>query len=121
MRRVQQAAEMSVARGCGFSALAIFTFMVGFAGNIRVSLVVGGCMALLVAFVLVVKAMNAERVSYNRTEVWIMLEADERPPPGVAQQVIGGALREVYLRFASHSAVAAVAMLVASLVSRLAG
>lgn len=115
MRRVQQAAEVSVARGCGFSALAIFTFMVGFAGNIRVSLVVGGCMALLAAFVLIIKALNTARVAYNRTEVWIMLDPPDRPKPEVAQQLIGNVLRDTYLRFALIAGQLAAALLTLSL------
>ena len=119
MQRLQQAAEISVARGCGFAALAIFTFMVGFAGDIRLSLAVGGCMALLATFVLVIKALNTERTSYKRTEVWIMLEPEDRPLPEVAQKVIGQALREVYLRFAIHAAKLALGLLAASFLIRL--
>lgn len=119
MRRLQQAAEISVARGCGFAALAIFTFMVGFAGNIRLSLAVGGCMALLASFVLIIKALNAERTSYKRTEVWIMLEPEDRPRPEVAQKLISTALREVYLRFALRAAKLSLGLLAASFLLRL--
>lgn len=119
MQRLQQAAEISVARGCGFAALAICTFMVGFAGDIRLSLAVGGCMALLATFVLIIKALKAERTSYKRTEVWIMLEPEDRPRPEVAQQVIGTTLREVYLRFALRAAKLSLGLLAASILARL--
>lgn len=119
MQRLQQAAEISVARGCGFAALAIFTFMVGFAGNIRVSLAVGGCMALLAAFVLMIKALKAEHTSYKRTEVWIMLDPEDRPLPEVAQKLIGTTLREVYLRFSLRAAQLSLGLLAASLLVRL--
>ena len=118
MQRLNNLAEVSVARGCGFATLGIVTLMLGFAGNLRLSLAVGGCLALLTAFVLLLKAANSRRVSYKRTELWIMLEPEERPGPEIAQQVIGGVLHSTYLRFALMAVRLAIALLTLSLLVR---
>jgi hypothetical protein len=110
--RIEFLAEVSVARGCGFAALAIATTMVGFAGDIRMSLQCGGYLTLIACLILMLKGLSSERKPYNHTEVWIMLEPEERPPRTIAQVVIGRALREVYLRFALRAAWIAAALLV---------
>jgi hypothetical protein len=74
-------------------------------------------MALLVAAVLLLRAELAGRRPYKRTEVWLMLEKSERPPPAVAQQVIGSALRQVYVRFALRFATGAVALIAMAVVA----
>jgi hypothetical protein len=118
MRSVEDIAELSVARGCGFAAIGIFTFMVGLADQMAVSLKAGGIFTLGMALVLLVKAWAASSIPHKRTEVWAMMRPDERPAVDVAQQVIGATLRLTYLRFALHAAFAAFGMLAASVVVR---
>lgn len=114
MQTIERAAEVSIARGCGFAALGIFTFMVGLMGEPRLALQTGGILTLVMCLVLVARAVHAPHRFYKRTEVWLMLEPDERPRSEAAQQVIGTALRDVYLRFAFHAACLSAAFLMAA-------
>ncbi len=118
MRSVDEIADLSVARGCGFASLAIFTFMIGLADQLSLSFAAGGIFTLCMALVLIVKAWAATHTAHRRTEVWLMMRAEEKPPDGQAQLIIGAALRQAYLRFATHSAFAAFGMLAASMVLR---
>jgi hypothetical protein len=116
MQRLQELAWVSVARGCGFGALAIATFMVGLSGNIPASFKAGGILTLIVSLILMVRAYQAPNRPYKRTEVWLLLEPENRPQAAMAQTLIGETLKQTYLTFALHSAMIAGAMLTVSLV-----
>jgi hypothetical protein len=115
MHRVQQLAWVSVARGCGFAALAIFTFMIGLSGDMAAAFKAGGILTLIASLVLLVKGWQAPARPYKRTEVWVMLQPDERPHAALAQTLIGETLRRTYMMFALHSAMLAGGFFVASL------
>lgn len=115
MDRVERFAEISVARGCAFAGLAIVTMMVGFLATPVTALKFGGIAGLLVAAVLLLKASRAHVKPYYNTELWLMLNPGERPVREIAQQVIGGALKEAYLRFAWRFAIGACGLLVLAL------
>lgn len=115
MHRVQQLAWLSVARGCGFAALAIFTFMIGLSGDMPAAFKAGGILTLIASLVLLVKGWQAPARPYKRTEVWVMLQPDERPHAALAQTLIGETLRRTYMMFALHSAMLAGGFFVVSL------
>jgi hypothetical protein len=110
LQRIEQVAEFTVARGCGFALLSIFTLMIGLSGTPGVSLQVGGIGSLLVCFVLLLKAGWATRKPYRATELWLLLEPEDRPHETVAQTIVAGVLRAVYLRFAVYFAMGAAAL-----------
>lgn len=111
LQRIERVAHLSVARACGFGALAILTFMVGLSGDMGSSLKAGGILALVMCLVLLLKAWHATRRSYKHTEVWLMLAPQDRPHSTIAQQVISTVLRETFLYFAMHSAFASILLL----------
>jgi hypothetical protein len=111
MNKIERLANVSVARGCGFAMLGIFTLMIGLAGELATSLRAGGYLCLTMCLVLLLMAWRALSAPYRSTELWIMLEPSERPQPAVAQRVIGTVLREAYLSFALRSAWLAAGML----------
>lgn len=115
LQRIEATAHLSVGRGCAFALLAIFTFMIGLAGDFHLSLKAGGYLSLIMCAVLLMCAWSSPGWPYKSTETWLMLQADDRPRPEVAQRIIGGILREAFLRFALHSAWLSVGMLVASM------
>jgi hypothetical protein len=121
LERIEHLAEVSVARGCGFAALAIVTFMLGLADQMDVSCKAGGILALGACLVLALRGCAATAMPYKRTEVWVMLKSSERPQPAVAQQIIGNALRRVYLRFALHAAIVSATLFGLSFLLRLLG
>jgi hypothetical protein len=116
LHRIEHAAKVSVARACGFAALAIFTFMVGLSADMAAAFRTGGLLSLVVCIVLLIKARHAATKSYKSTEVWVMLDPQERPHSAIAQQIIGTVLRETFLYFAQHAAFASALLLGGALV-----
>lgn len=116
LQRIEQAANVSVARGCGFAGLAIATMLFALSHDMSLALKTGGALSLLVCLVLVLKAYRVARKPYRRTEVWLMLRPEERPQPAIAQQIISTVLRETYLRFALHAGVSSAVALAMALV-----
>jgi hypothetical protein len=114
MDAIERAAHLSVGRACGFCGLAILCFMVGFSSDPYLAARVGGSFALAVSLVLIVKAGLASRVPYKRTETWLILDTESKPPQHAAQAMIATVLRRVYLYYAWISAAVATLLLVAS-------
>lgn len=121
MKDIQNAAFVSVGRACGFAGLAVFCLMIGLAFDPALAARVGGALSLVLAIYLYICAWRARQRHYKRTETWLILPDDERPPASVAQRVIGGVLRETYLWFAKAAALVAILLLAASLVLQLTG
>lgn len=104
---IRRYAQLSIARGCGFGALAIATVMVGSASNLSLFLRSGGFATLLMCFILLIMAARADHVPVKRTEVWIMLPKENRPPLEVAAPLIARARKDYLLRFAYVAAIVA--------------
>jgi hypothetical protein len=105
--QIERLTTLSVARGVGFACLAVLCFMVGFAGDTVNLLRSGGFGALLIAVSLFIKARNTDPRHYRRTEVWIMLAEDMRPPADVAARMVTDARRLVLLRWSLRAALVA--------------
>ena len=118
MRRVAYA---TVLRACAFGSLAIFCFMVGLSFAPRLAFQMGGTLTLLMTGILALKALEARWKSYRRTEMWLYLEKEDRPPAAVAQQLTSAVLRETYLTFAMWTSLVAIAMWGLALVFALLG
>lgn len=101
---VENSAMLSVARGCGFAGLAIGCAMLGFSFDPPLALKFGGFATLLTCAVLVLKAMRSHAVAYRRTETWLILPDEFRPPAPVAQIVVARARRRALIVFARVNA-----------------
>ncbi len=108
---IRRLADLSIARGCGFASLAVACVMVSLAGNPARVFEAGGFGALLLSLALILKARNARTDNFKRTEVWIMLEKNERPPEALAADWITRARKAALLCWAHRMAWAALAML----------
>jgi hypothetical protein len=115
IQTIEELAEISIARGCGFAALAIATLTVGLSWDMVLAAKTGGLLALLVCAVLAGKAWRALARPVAKTELWLMLNRSERPSAANAQRVIGSVLRTCYLRFALHAACLSASLLALSL------
>ena len=115
---IEAYARISVARGCGFALLAIFLAVLGLMGTPVPALKLAGILLLFVAVFLMLRSDIAQRINHRDTEVWLMLDAAQRPPPAIAQRVIGAALGRTFARFGLHFARAAAWVLGASFVLR---
>jgi hypothetical protein len=107
MRRVAYA---TVLRACSFASLAIFCFMVGLSFVPRLAFQIGGMLTLLMTGILFLKALEARWKPYRRTEMWLYLSKEERPPAATAQQLTAAVMRETYLTFAMWTSIVAIVM-----------
>jgi hypothetical protein len=110
-----------VQRACLFGARAIFCLMVGLSYDLRLAFKTGGTMTILMAAILIYKAHEARTKPYRRTEMWLYLPKELRPPAAYAQRVSSTVLRDTYLTFALWTSVIAVVMWAVALLISLAG
>lgn len=118
---MRKAAFISVARACGFGMLAIFCIMVGMSFNPRAVFQAGGILTLLMTFILLLKARYALTQDYKKTEMWLILPKDFRPPERYAQWVTSTVMRDAYFTFAQYTALISILMWVMALIVRIAG
>jgi len=121
MEQMRRVAYETVLRACGFGSLAIFCVMVGMSFAPRLAFQAGGFLTMLMALVLVYKAHEARRKPYRRTEMWLYLPKELRPPEAHAQWASATVLRETYLTFATWTAAISIAMWVLALLFSLFG
>jgi hypothetical protein len=121
MERMRRVAFRTVQRACLFGALAIFCLMVGLSYELRLAFKAGGTMTILMAGILMYKAREARTKPYRKTEMWLYLPKELRPPEAYAQRVSATVLRETYLNFALWTSAVAIAMWAIALVLSLAG
>lgn len=114
MDAIENAAFVSVARACGFAGLGVFTLMFGLSFEPALAARTGGALCLMATLFLGFCAYRAPTRPYKRTELWLILAKDERPPAGIAQKVIGTVLRETYIWFAQRAAIISIVLLVAA-------
>jgi len=121
MEHMRRIAYETVLRACGFGSLAIFCVMVGMSYTPRLAFQAGGFLTMLMAAILIIKAYEARTKPYQRTEMWLYLPKELRPPASYAQWASATVLRETYLTFARWTAAISIAMWVLALGFSLAG
>jgi hypothetical protein len=121
MEEMRRIAFETVQRACLFGTLAIFCTMIGMSFEPRLAFQAGGTLTTLMAGILVYKAREALTKDYRRTEMWLYLPKDNRPPESQAQWASATVLRETYLTFALWTSAIAIAMWVIALLFSLAG
>lgn len=121
MDHIRAIAYATVMRACGFGSLAIFCVMIGLSFAPRAAFQAGGFLTTLMTLILIYKAWEAPTKSHRRTELWLYLPEDQRPPEGQAQWAVATAMRETYLTFARWSSLIAIAMWVLALLFSLLG
>jgi hypothetical protein len=100
MEEIRRMAAISVARGCGFGALAVFTLAIALSYDPFLAARAAALLSTMGAAILLYRAQRAPDVDHRSTEVWVMIDKADRPPGVAAQRVIGGVLRDTYLHFA---------------------
>jgi hypothetical protein len=119
MERLENLAQISVARGCGFGGLAVFCTMIGLSATPILALKTGAVLCLVACLVLVLKAERAPRRPYRRTEVWLMLEPGDRPQEQLAQRLVGQTLQRTFTTFAIYFGIGGMAMFGAAIILRI--
>ena len=110
MDEIRRVAYETVLRACGFGSLTIFCIMIGLSFSPTVSFQSGGFLTTTMALILALKAYEARTKPYRRTEMWLYLSKDARPPEASAQRITSTVLREVYLTFAVWTSAIAIGL-----------
>ena len=110
MEHMRRVAFEVVLRACSFAALAIFCLMFGMMYAPKAAFQVGGFLTLVMCAILLLKAYEANIKDYRRTELWLCLAEEHRPPAAYAQQVSATVLRETYLRVALWASAVAIGL-----------
>ena len=122
MEHMREVAYATVLRACGFGSLAIFCVMIGMSFDPRAAFQAGGFLTTLMVGILIFKAREALTKNYRRTEMWLYLPKELRPPEAHAQWASSTVLRETYLTFAKWTAAIAIVLwtlaVLASLIGR---
>jgi hypothetical protein len=121
MELMRQVAYETVLRACGFGSLAIFCVMIGMSFDPRLSFQAGGTLTVMMALILIYKAREALTKDYRKTEMWLYIPKDFRPPEAYAQWASATVLRDTYLTFAMWTSVIAISMWVMALFFSLIG
>ncbi len=106
-------------RACAFGLLAIATVMVGFSSDFSLALRAGAILLMIMAAILCVSGMRAERKPYKHREVWLILERSHGLPETRAQETISRVMRELFYSYAKLATVSAVALWSLDLFARL--
>ena len=121
MEEMRKVAFASVARACGFGMLAIVSVMMGLLYDPRLVFQTGGILTLIMTFILILKARYALTQNYKKTEMWLYIEKDFRPPEAYAQWAASTVMRDAYFSFAMYTALISIAMWVTALLMGLSG
>ena len=121
MDAIQRAAFLSVGMASGYATLAIFCVVFGFMFEPPLAAVIGGVLSLMLAAALYIYGRCARTRPYDKTQLWVMLEKDKRPPGNVAQQLVSGVLVETASWFAKRALIFGGIFLAASILFRLIG
>lgn len=116
MEHMRRVAYETVLRACGFASLGIFCVMTGMSFHPKLAFQAGGFLTTIMAFVLVLKAREALTKDYRRTEMWLYIDKDFRPPEAYAQWASSTVLRDTYLTFAMWTSLISVTMWVLALI-----
>ena len=110
MEDLRRIAYETVLRACGFGSLTIFCIMIGMSFDPRAAFQAGGFLTLAMTFILIFKAYEARTKDYRRTEMWLYIPKDSRPPQANAQWAISTILRDTYFLFARWTAMISIGM-----------
>lgn len=121
MEAMRRVAYETVQRACLFGSLTIFCVMVGMSFEPRLAFQAGGTLTAIMAIILIYKAREARTKPYRKTEMWLYLPEELRPPADHAQWAGSTVLRETYLTFALWTSAISVTMWVLALAFRLFG
>jgi hypothetical protein len=121
MEHMRRIAYETVLRACGFGSLAIFCVMIGLSYQPRAAFLAGGMLTMLMTAILMLKAYEAPRKNHRRTEMWLYLPEEHRPPEAYAQRACAVVLQETYLTVARWAAGMSAAMGLAALLFSAAG
>jgi hypothetical protein len=118
MEKIHKTAFMCIGRAVMFGAFAIACIMLSFSFDLALSLYAGAVLTLVMAEILILKALIMPWQNPKRTEVWTYLDARSRPSGPSGKAVFIAVLTDVYTQFARDSFAAACAFFAVSILLR---
>lgn len=119
MLELRAAAYETIGRGVMFAVLAIGMTMLGLSYDLALMTRTGAILTTVMAGILVVFAERSRRADHRKTQMWQALPRDKRPPEPHARFASALVLRETYMLFAVHAAIASGALWTVTLILRL--
>lgn len=119
MDRIRYMAELSIRRAIGFAGLAIGMVVLALSYDPVLALKTGSALLAIAAVILLWFSWQAPQRDVRGTEVWILLDFGPRPPDPKLQRVIGGILRDAYMRYCRYTGGTALAFWIFSLIATL--
>jgi|SRR5215204_6053476 hypothetical protein len=121
MEHMRQVAYETVLRACGFASLGIFCVMTGMSFDPKLAFQAGGFLTTIMAFILILKSREALTKDYRRTEMWLYIDKNFRPPEAYAQWASATILRDTYLTFAMWTSLISIVLWILALIFALFG
>ena len=104
MNEIEQAAQLSVGRACGFAGFGIALTVLGLSFDPVMAAKIGAVLSLGLTLTLLINASRAHHTPHETTEVWLLIDQKSRPPAQHARRIINDARRFAMLWFARWSA-----------------
>jgi hypothetical protein len=104
MNEIEQAAQVSIGRACGFAGFGIALTVLALSFEPVLAAKLGAALSLGLAVTLLILASRAHNTPHQTTEVWLLIDKESRPPERHARRIVNEARRFAMLWFAKWSA-----------------
>lgn len=104
MNEIEQAAQLSIGRACGFAGFGIALTVLALSFDPVLAAKIGAVLSLGLTLTLLIYASRAPYTPHQSTEVWLLIDQQSRPPARHARRIINEARRDAMLWFAKWSA-----------------
>lgn len=104
MNEIEQAAQLSIGRACGFAGFGIALTVVALSFDPMVAAKTGAVLSLGLTLTLLIFAYRAHNTPHQTTEVWLLIDKGSRPPARHARRIVNEARRFAMLWFARWTA-----------------
>ena len=105
MNEIEQAAQLSIGRACGFAGFGIALTVLALSFEPMLAAKTGAVLSMGLTLTLLVFALRAHHTPHQTTEVWLLIDKGARPPARHARRIINEARRFAMLWFARWTAV----------------
>jgi hypothetical protein len=103
MDKIHRTAMFAVGRAVFFGGFAISLIMMAFAFDFALAFRAGAILSLAMSAILLWFAQTAHRRPPEKSEVWLLLPADDKPKGDVARSMFVRVMHEVYLHYAARA------------------
>jgi hypothetical protein len=121
MDKIHKTAMFAVGRAVFFGGFAISLVMMAFAFDFLLAFRAGAILSLAMSAILLWFAQTAHNRPPEKSEVWLLLPADDKPKNDVARNIFTQVMHEVYLHYAARAFAFGAAFLVLAILLGISG